>query len=95
MQVNMIFGFLGSGKTTLVRHLLGARARVRPADRTFRLSACDKRGREVLEFLVRRWNRLTRIWEIQAALGRRRPWVVGGGRGGRFVGARPRLDIGF
>lgn len=27
MQVNMIFGFLGSGKTTLVRHLLGARAR--------------------------------------------------------------------
>lgn len=26
MQVNMIFGFLGSGKTTLVRHLLGARA---------------------------------------------------------------------
>ena len=29
MQVNMIFGFLGSGKTTLVRHLLGARARDR------------------------------------------------------------------
>ncbi len=29
MQVNMIFGFLGSGKTTLVRHLLGARARER------------------------------------------------------------------
>jgi len=29
MQVNMIFGFLGSGKTTLVRHLLGARARKR------------------------------------------------------------------
>ncbi len=29
MQVNMIFGFLGSGKTTLVRHLLDARARER------------------------------------------------------------------
>lgn len=29
MQVNMIFGFLGSGKTTLVRHLLDARARDR------------------------------------------------------------------
>ena len=29
MQVNMIFGFLGSGKTTLVRHLLGARGRDR------------------------------------------------------------------
>jgi G3E family GTPase len=29
MQVNMVFGFLGSGKTTLVRHLLDARARDR------------------------------------------------------------------
>ena len=26
MQVNLIFGFLGSGKTTLVRHLLEERA---------------------------------------------------------------------
>jgi G3E family GTPase len=42
MQVNMIFGFLGSGKTTLVRHLLDARAR----DRKLAVMLRDKAGVE-------------------------------------------------